>query len=272
MTDIRQSPLYAAFINRIGWQVEKVGTSFAYIKKLPFIPTLLKIQRPNQLPAQAELKAIAQKYGRSRVVIEPLPEQHPRYTDAKLLEDGFTYSKSITVDINKSEIDIFATFADSKRRGIKRAEKLGVKVVHEKDINTFIHLKKRTSGLLGFLTVNTLTALWKVFSLHNAFLLLATEKDSEALIAGLLILVWDETAYYWQAAATDRGKKLHVPSLLVWEAIKEAKKRKCRRLNFDGVYDERFPKINKSWQGFTKFKMDFGGTPVYYPQPVALMF
>jgi lipid II:glycine glycyltransferase (peptidoglycan interpeptide bridge formation enzyme) len=51
---------------------------------------------------------------------------------------------------------------------------------------------------------------------------------------------------------------------LVWEALKLAKKRGCRIFDFEGIYDERFPKAAASWKGFTKFKEGFGGEKIVY--------
>ncbi len=73
----------------------------------------------------------------------------------------------------------------------------------------------------------------------------------------------DKIAYYWLAAATNLGKKLFAPTLLVWEVLKTAKKNGCEVFDFEGIYDERYP--IKSWLGFTKFKEGFGGKEILYP-------
>ena len=65
--------------------------------------------------------------------------------------------------------------------------------------------------------------------------------------------------------ATKEGKKLFAPPLLVWEALKVSKQRKMKRFDFVGVWDERLPRGNDSWKGFTKFKEGFGGNQVHYP-------
>ena len=79
-------------------------------------------------------------------------------------------------------------------------------------------------------------------------------------------------AYYWIAASTKQGDQNYAPSLLAWEALKLAKKKKCDFFDFEGVYDERFPKINRSWLGFTRFKQGFGGKEIYFHNPYIIKF
>jgi lipid II:glycine glycyltransferase (peptidoglycan interpeptide bridge formation enzyme) len=43
----------------------------------------------------------------------------------------------------------------------------------------------------------------------------------------------------------------------------EGKARGCRWLDFDGIYDERYP-MTKEWEGFGQFKQGFGGRVVTY--------
>ncbi|MBU1323407.1 peptidoglycan bridge formation glycyltransferase FemA/FemB family protein, partial [Patescibacteria group bacterium] len=56
---------------------------------------------------------------------------------------------------------------------------------------------------------------------------------------------------------TQEGKIKFVPTLLVWEAIKLAKKLGCKRFDFEGIDDKR-------WPGFTRFKKSFGGIEIEY--------
>jgi lipid II:glycine glycyltransferase (peptidoglycan interpeptide bridge formation enzyme) len=76
---------------------------------------------------------------------------------------------------------------------------------------------------------------------------------------------WEKTAYYWIAGATREGKKLFAPTLLVWEALKVAKRHGMKQFDFVGIWDDRKPTEHHDWLGFTRFKEGFGGTPFYYP-------
>jgi len=98
---------------------------------------------------------------------------------------------------------------------------------------------------------------------HATILLAYT--DTHKLVGGILLVFWEKTAYYWIAGATKQGKKLFVPTILVWEALKAAKRRGAKQFDFVGVWDERKPNEHHDWLGFTKFKEGFGGVPFYYP-------
>ena len=78
------------------------------------------------------------------------------------------------------------------------------------------------------------------------------------VVAGAMIIFWSGIAFYHQAASLGKFSKFSIPYLLQWEAIKEAKNRKCRVYDFWGFTDpEKFPK--HPWAGPTLFKMGFGG-------------
>ena len=124
---------------------------------------------------------------------------------------------------------------------------------------------------MGFITTTGINKIWPIFAPKHAAILLAYRekgqetRDRKDCVGGILLLFWDNIAYYWIAGATHEGKKLFAPTLLVWEAITLAKKRGSRLFDFVGVWDERLPNENNNWKGFTKFKEGFGGTELYYP-------
>jgi len=64
-------------------------------------------------------------------------------------------------------------------------------------------------------------------------------------------------AFYWHNASSHLGKKLFAPTLCVWQAMLECKKRGLKVFDFEGLYDERIPNRNLSWRGFSKFKEGF---------------
>jgi hypothetical protein len=83
--------------------------------------------------------------------------------------------------------------------------------------------------------------------------------DKTNLAAACLILTSPNMAFYWHNCSNKEGKKLFAPTLCLWTAIKESKKRGLKIFDFEGVWDERYPKLNRGWQGFTRFKLGFIG-------------
>jgi lipid II:glycine glycyltransferase (peptidoglycan interpeptide bridge formation enzyme) len=83
------------------------------------------------------------------------------------------------------------------------------------------------------------------------------------IAAGALVIFWQGTGYYHQAASISKYAKLSIPYLLQWEAIKEAKKRGCVSYDFWGYTDpKKYP--DHPWAGPTLFKMGFGGKASEY--------
>jgi lipid II:glycine glycyltransferase (peptidoglycan interpeptide bridge formation enzyme) len=100
-------------------------------------------------------------------------------------------------------------------------------------------------------------------------------KFKEEYAAAALVIFWQGTAFYHQAASLAKYAKLSIPYLLQWEAIKEAKKRGCQLYDFWGYTD---PKANPNhpWAGPTLFKMGFGGQKYEYvltqDRPLSLLY
>lgn len=270
--EIQQSSHYAAFITSLGWKVETIDKSYVYIKPFPLIGGLAKLQRIKKLPALSKLLPILARHHVRTLAIEPDSTMnhaafHAWVRKAKkyirINTDYYLQTKTIRVDLRLPEQEIFDRFTEAKRRAVRRAEKHGITIMKTNDIGAFIPLKNRSAGLLGFITTHGLDKLWSVLPAANKSMLLA--KHNGRLVAGIFLLFWGQVAYYWVAGALPEGKKLFAPTYLVWEALKESKRRGCRSFDFIGVWDERLPSKNHAWKGFTKFKEGFGGTPLYYP-------
>lgn len=269
MTEIQQSSLYAKYLQRLGWQIRKLDGSYIFIKCFPFVGGFAKLQRISKLPKIKILVELLKHYNVRRIVVEPDSSlsqfQFSRWykalkKDVKILSSPYLATKTRIIDLRPKEKEIFQTFSEAKRRAVRRAQKNNLRIYESTNIHEFIRLKNRSAGFLGFITTTGIKPLWKIFSPHHATILMDQKKT-----AGVLLLFWNSTAYYWLAAATKQGKKFFAPTLLVWEAVKLAKKKGCRRFDFVGVWDERVPNRNKNWKGFTKFKEGFGGTSIYYP-------
>ena len=184
-------------------------------------------------------------------------------------KDPFNPTTTIQIDLKGDEKEIFRSFSEAKRRGIRRAIKHNVTVDLSDDLEAFIKIRKHQYRPMGFLIAGEMKKLWKNFFPKKADLLLAKSKSGK-FIAGIMLLYQGKTAYYWFASATNEGKKLFAPTLLVWKAVKTAKKRGCDNLDFEGIYDERFPKASAAWRGFTKFKEGFSDKKIIFMENLYL--
>lgn len=280
--EIQQSPLYAKYIKTLKWTVESVDGTNIFIRSIPLTGTIAKIQRPVKLPDTERTIEILKKYNVRFVVAEAdSPTSENEFIKwCNELKKHFTLSsspyiptKTIHVNLTLPEEDIFKSFTSAKRRAIRRAIHLGVTVEESDDINTLVAIKNKSAGLFGFITTYGMAKLWPIFAPDNATILLAygpvqrilRPHAHKELIGGILLLFWDNIAYYWLVGATKQGKKLFAPTLLVWHALQVSKKRGMENFDFVGVWDERLPGQFDSWKGFTKFKEGFGGKTIYYP-------
>jgi len=286
--DLRQSPEYAKYLEFLSWQVEEINEGQIFIKQFPLIGSIIKVQRPEKVPEVEKTMSLIKKYRPLQIIFEP-SEQISKKTSQSWEKAGFKQSRSpylstktIHIDLTQSEEKIFANFSSAKRRAIRKAIKNEVIISQGKDIESLITLKNAQNGFLGhFLRIDKqFRALWQAFRPQKASLLLAfsdarhpelvsgsrgipNQVRNDVLLAGVLLLFHDKIAYYYQAASTKQGNQLAAPSLLVWEALKIAKKKGSKVFDFEGIYDPRFPR--KAWHGFTKFKMGFGGEIKEYP-------
>src|SRR3989344_6179175 len=49
MIDIRQTDQFANFMKDIGWQIEKLDSTYVYIRKMPILGNFAKIPRPQPI-------------------------------------------------------------------------------------------------------------------------------------------------------------------------------------------------------------------------------
>jgi len=271
--DIRQSAEFASFMEDIGWLAVPFQNRLVYLRRFPFIGNFAKCPRPDPSLSLDGLAAFIKEHRIFRFKISPnLPvgsaiyrKEKNKLIKYKFLADSDPYNPttSIHIDLTPTEDTIFKSFSEAKRRAVRRALKNELIVMISEDIESFIKIRDRQFYPLGFLISREMKMLWKNFYPKKADLLLSRTKEGKE-VAGILLLYHNSIAYYWYAAAFASGKKLFAPTLLVWEAIKRAKKRGANILDFEGIYDDRFPKASESWRGFTKFKEGFSSQKVVF--------
>lgn len=274
-SDLRQSPDWARYMESLGWLTEKVDGGQFYVKKFPFgLGSIVKILR-SPFPTRFSLEKIDQLAKKHRAWFVKL---EPRATvqDEQLVIDDFqkhgfypsswplSPSKTILIDLEKTKTELRSGFKKETRYVIRKAETNNVLVSQSKEIEHFCDLWVKSMRKKGnlFVSGGEMKKIRKAFG-ENGYLLFAHRStDQTQPLAGLLMLVYDRVGYYFAAASTNEGNQLGAPSLLVYRAILLAKKQGGEIFDFDGVYDPRYHRATKSWQGFTRFKKGFGGKEV----------
>lgn len=255
MADLRQSEEYANYIKSLGWEVVKTSDGInIFIKKLPISGSLIKIQRPETINLR-EIEEIAKKYRALFIKIEPgflLNLEGYKQDGWPLLP-----TKTNVIDLNKNSID------KDTRYCIRKADESGLTIEESSNVDEFYEILKASMkiGRWEIPIKNNVLNLFKAFK--NAQILLA--KKDGVIVSGALMVFYERTAHFMYAGTNVMGRKMMAAYRVLWECINISKTMGYKYLDLEGVYDERFPNINKKWLGFTKFKEGFGGKAVYYP-------
>lgn len=260
--DIRQTEEYGNYLKKEGWIVERIENINYFIKKLPLIGSLLKIQRPEKIRYK-DIKILSERYRVFQIIIEPktmVDGQWLMVNGFKLSKNPYLPSKTLQIDLTQPIEKIWSGFYNDARSGVRRGSSIAVKECSTlADLKRFHDAWKKSVKFTRFVpSLESLINLRSSFpDNHSLFL------TSHNLTAGAIFLRTKDTAYYWQAFTNNEGRTSLSQYSLVYQGILWAKRMGCKVFDFEGIYDERFP--SKSWLGFTHFKKSFGGKEILYP-------
>ncbi|MEX1061592.1 MAG: GNAT family N-acetyltransferase [Patescibacteria group bacterium] len=284
-SDLRQSPAWTRYLSALGWQTEEVksrnGRAQAYIRKIPLLGTVIKIQRPSSIPDLKEVDQLAKKHHALLIKLEPaLNAPIPNLDRAGYQKDPNPNSPTRTINLalDKPQRVLWENLSKDSRQTLRRT---GSKLISKNfnfgepgfdvALGKFHHLLQESGKRGGFSAtpIEELAAKCKAFGKHARVFLVSQPKAGRP-VAGALVLEWQETAYYHHTASSEEGLQLHAPYFMMWEIIKFFKRRPIpiRFLDFEGIYDSRYQKTTKGWQGFTVFKRKWGGEEISYPAPL----
>lgn len=166
------------------------------------------------------------------------------------------------LNIDKPEEKLLAEMRKTTRYLIRKDLKINklkiIKNTNPEEVETFWELQKDVLAKHKFTPFPKiyLKNQIKAFSPDDQILVFkALYQNQPQAIA--VIVFYQETAYYHHGATSMKYPKIPSSYLLLWEAIKEAKKRGCQKFNFWGIAPTDSPK--HPWHGITLFKTGFGG-------------
>jgi len=288
-TDLRQSDGWEKYLKSIGWEVEnlKVGSSKtlakAYVRRIPLIGSVIKIQRPPSIPSAREIDHLAKKYHALLVKVEPQGAPRKPLTGFGTDSSPNLPTKTITIDLTKSEKELWENLSQDARQSVRKAHSKKLSVVSywnrskrfKEELEKFHQLFKETGQRQGF----WIPSVKQLEAKANAFgkdVLLFLSYQSSGLpplqpkhpCSGAFVLTAEDTAFYHHAASSPEGQELHAPYLLLWEILRKLKALGIKTLDLEGIFDPRFSNLTRRWKGFTTFKQKFGGEEKEYPTPL----
>lgn len=166
------------------------------------------------------------------------------------------------LDITLSKEELLAKMRKTTRYLIRQAGKNPeVKIsssIDINDINEFNELNQKTVDRHHFapFSLNFIKNEFSAFA-SDSQISIFLGKYKEELVSSGIFVFWQEIAFYHHGASSLKYPKIPVSYLLLWEAIREAKRRDCRKFNFWGIVPE--SERNHPWAGLSLFKMGFGG-------------
>jgi lipid II:glycine glycyltransferase (peptidoglycan interpeptide bridge formation enzyme) len=258
MLDIRQTAAYAKYLKKRGWTLETKGHVNVFIKKIPLLGSVIKIQRPETIDSK-NIKRLAKKYGAFQIVVEPktaLDAKHLLSLGFKKSNKPYLPTKTLYIDLTRTKDEIFSDFKKETKRIVKKLDK--TKIEEEYDVGALRSAWKKAVPLKRYVpSEESIKDLKKTFKDNSLFLL------SKDMTSGAIFLKSNGITYYWQAFSGKKGREKNSQYKIVWEGILWAKRKGSKIFDFEGIFDRRFP--NKSWRGFSFFKKGFGGDEKTYP-------
>jgi lipid II:glycine glycyltransferase (peptidoglycan interpeptide bridge formation enzyme) len=241
-----------------------------------YIPRGPIVYQDNLSPEQQNefwdnIKTIAKQYKSVFTLIEPsqLVSNQIWDNNAKVSSTERLPHQTQILNLEQDEEDLFKSIHSKMRYNIKLAERKGVIIKKistqdsqfEKYFDIFFELMNDTS-IRGKFAIHNREhyhhLLITPLSTIQASLIIA-EYESTVLAANIILDTPIERIYL-HGASSNQYRNLMAPPLLQWESIKEAKKLGKKQYDFWGISTTK-----KSWQGISRFKIQFGGEIIDYP-------
>ena len=164
------------------------------------------------------------------------------------------------LDITKSEEEILKGMRKTHRNLIRRAGKDGVEIIqsaNEKYLKTFYNIHMETVRRHKFtpFSYDYIKSEVEAFRKDNQISIFSA-KYKNKIISSAIIVFFGDQAFYHHGSSLSEYNKIPSSYLILWEAIREAKKRNKKIFNFYGIVEN---KPKHPWSGLSKFKKGFGG-------------
>jgi lipid II:glycine glycyltransferase (peptidoglycan interpeptide bridge formation enzyme) len=262
--------------------ISKTASYQVTFHQLPGTPFTIGYLPRSRVPSQTDLavlKELGKKHKALFIKLEPnsfspINHNHQLETNRRfLVSNGCKLGRpmftnySLNLDLNPSEDQLFSSLKSKTRYNVRLAQKKGVTVSIDDSIETFnqyIDLWKQTTKRQRFYshTQQYHEKMWQFMHSTDIAHLLTASYQGKVLVAWILF-VFNGVLYYPYGASSDLHRDLMASNLLMWEAIKFGKSKKCTSFDMWGSLGPN-PKPTDPWYGFHRFKQGYGGELVEF--------
>jgi len=184
--------------------------------------------------------------------------------------------QTLVLDLTKTEDQLLLEMKPKTRYNIRLAQKKNVeyRMWNIESFNEIWKLMQETAKRDKF-SLHAKNYYQKMLEVlgENGYISLLTATHEGDLLAGMILIHYQDQAIYLHGASSSQKRNLMAPYLLHWEAIRLAKSRGCQTYDFWGINTKNMSsdQINSEQQysdkldGVTKFKLGFGGQIINYP-------
>lgn len=170
------------------------------------------------------------------------------------------------LDLGKSEEEILAGASQGFRRKLRKAEKNNIEIVANAEkwaIEEFCKLEKKHAERQKYVAFSSsfLTKQFEAFAKNNEVLIYTAKKDGEILAQNFMIFYGAEASYHY-GVSSQLGTKYSAAPLLHMAAMREARKRGCKRYNLWGIVG--LEEKSHRFYGVSEFKRSFGCEELKY--------
>ena len=246
--------------------VHKLGLGFKYL----YLPRLLISDFRFQILVD-KIKDLDFSFIR----IEPI-EDLSKIRSTKSVTNNRQPRTTLILDLIKSEDELLVSMHSKTRYNIRLAEKKGIEIKQEKNVDIFWKLNKQTTDRDEFKSHDK-EYYESMLEMDICYQLTAYFEDEP--IASNILIIYKNACTYLHGSSGDKHRNLMAPYLLQWKAMQLAKEKDCHYYDFWGVapmLDEEKVKttcfnnfcwtVDHKWTGVTRFKVGFGGVVKKYPQ------
>lgn len=272
-----------SFVCVLGSREKILGISLASVKKSPFgnllggycgffggplIADDIPYEEQERV-ISALLEFQARVVGKSAYYVEIINLWNTEPFNQAFLDAGYRRNDHFDsiIDLTQREAAIWNKFHKHRRNGIKKAQKLGVRVIERQrgeSIKTLFDAVKAsaTRGKAALPSFSFFEAL-ATYVPRDMVWFLEYQYEGKTL-GGSVFLVFNGIVYYFYSGTFDSARGMNGNELGIWYAIQNAKKLGCRIFDLGGLGVRKTWKPTDEKPGYIDFKREFGGQLVNY--------